>query len=107
MVSVLHCSVDLTLSLIPLAVRDMLLPYSRCGTIIILGVNRFSTTFQRLSGYVTVFASPEAMALLGNKCCVAAHLFGPTHPYCLRAIGCLCEDDVQDVARPVRKLLRT
>lgn len=48
----------------------------------------------------------EAVWLLTNKCCVAAHLFGPQHGYCLRAIGRLCRNDVREVGRPAREALR-
>lgn len=44
--------------------------------------------------------------LLADKCCVAAHLFGPQHRYCLRAIGRLCREDVREAARPARAALR-
>ncbi|CAN0264862.1 unnamed protein product, partial [Ectocarpus fasciculatus] len=45
--------------------------------------------------------------LLADKCCVAAHLFGPQHRYCLRAIERLCLEDVREAARPARAALRS
>lgn len=60
-----------------------------------------------LSFMLPRLARSEAVWLLANKCCVAAHVFGPAHPYCLAAIGRLCRDDVREVARPARHVLRT
>ncbi|CAN0176281.1 unnamed protein product [Ectocarpus sp. 8 AP-2014] len=62
----------------------------------------------RLSETVSVKLPGKAAAwLLADKCCVAAHLFGPRHRYCLRAIGRLCREDVREAARPARAALRS
>lgn len=47
-----------------------------------------------------------AVWLLADKCLVAAHVFGPQHRYCLRAIGRLCREDLREAARPARAALR-
>ncbi|CAM9838323.1 unnamed protein product [Ectocarpus sp. 12 AP-2014] len=62
----------------------------------------------RLSETVSVKLPVEAAAwLLADKCCVAAHMFGPQHRYCLRAIGRLCREDVREAACPARAALRS
>ncbi|CAN0120184.1 unnamed protein product, partial [Laminaria digitata] len=61
----------------------------------------------RLSETVSVgLPSEGAVWLLADKCSVAAHLFGPQHRYCLRAIRRLCRCDVREIARPARAALR-
>eukprot|EP00903_Cladosiphon_okamuranus_P010417 g9853.t1 len=61
----------------------------------------------RLSETVSVALPQEAAVwLLADKCLVAAHMFGPQHRFCLRAIWRLCREDLREPARLARAALR-